>query len=361
MDPIYSSFGSLIIDDIQFQDGTKKVDIPGGGGIFAIIGMRIFLNSKNASSIGYVAHCGFDHPKIMDEALESLDISIKNITHQDKHTTRGLNTFSENDHRDFEYIHPIIRITPTDFPDHWIQSLQLVHLICSTERTIEIVKVWREREKELSKSSHTKFLWEPLPWACLPENYPNIKEAGQYVDIISPNHEEVITFLGLATTNLDNSENNSNDINNEIKNPTISETDASKTKSLIEKCGQQLRKDFPHATIVIRSGKLGASVTDPSMKEDEMKWIPAYWSVKDKDHIVDPTGCGNAFCGGFMIGFLESNGDPILSAMYGSVASSFVLEQVGLPQLLIDDHGNENWNNGPSPSERLKQLQLRCL
>jgi hypothetical protein len=71
--------------------------------------------------------------------------------------------------RDFEYIHPIIRTTPADFPDSWIESMALVHIISSTERTIEIVTEWREREKQLGKRLLTHFLWEPLPWACLPE------------------------------------------------------------------------------------------------------------------------------------------------------------------------------------------------
>ncbi|CAO3620421.1 unnamed protein product [Cunninghamella echinulata] len=331
--------------------------------------MPIFLNSETASSIGYVAHCGFDHPKNIDEALESLNISLINRTHQDKHTPRGLNTFSEDDHRDFEYIHPIIRITPIDFTDNWVMSMKLVHLICAQDRTIDIIHEWREREKKLNKSSRTKFLWEPIPWECLSENYSNIKKAGQYVDIISPNHEEVISFLGLTThtTNDDNE-----DINKHIKNPTISEKDPISTKKLIEQCGRQLKKDFPHAVIVIRCGKLGACVIDATTTMEEMKWVPPYWTAKteeEKRRIVDPTGCGNAFCGGFLVGYHESNGDPVISAMYGSVASSFVLEQVGVPQLhhssstdtINNNDHDESWNNGPSPRERLKQLQLRCL
>lgn len=38
--------------------------------------------------------------------------------------------------------------------------------------------------------------------------------------------------------------------------------------------------------------------------------------------VKDPTGCGNAFCGGFLVGWLEHR-DLLTGALYGSVAASF--------------------------------------
>ena len=46
--------------------------------------------------------------------------------------------------------------------------------------------------------------------------------------------------------------------------------------------------------------------------------------------IVNPTGAGNAFLGGFAVRLLEI-GDDLLAACYGTVASSFALEQVSAP------------------------------
>lgn len=48
--------------------------------------------------------------------------------------------------------------------------------------------------------------------------------------------------------------------------------------------------------------------------------------------IVDTTGAGNAFLGGFILGHSETV-DFVKAAHNGSVAASFVLEQVGLPKL----------------------------
>ena len=40
VDPIFSSFGSLIIDDIRYPDGSEEHNILGGAGIYAIYGMH---------------------------------------------------------------------------------------------------------------------------------------------------------------------------------------------------------------------------------------------------------------------------------------------------------------------------------
>lgn len=66
---------------------------------------------------------------------------------------------------DFEYIHPIIRITAMDPPLSWVKSVKVIHIICAPERAIDIVTQWRAR----ADCAPAKFVWEPLPWACLPK------------------------------------------------------------------------------------------------------------------------------------------------------------------------------------------------
>lgn len=137
--------------------------------INSALGMRLWQPNEQSKNVGYIIHKGFDYPKEIDDQINRLNISLVTKLHADKHTTRGLNTFGENDHRDFEYIHPIIRATTDDFPDDWIRSVEILHLICSPERAIEIIDQWNQRQVDLNAFGKTKFLWEPLPWACLPE------------------------------------------------------------------------------------------------------------------------------------------------------------------------------------------------
>lgn len=65
---------------------------------------------------------------------------------------------------------------------------------------------------------------------------------------------------------------------------------------------------------------------------------------------VDPTGAGDAFCGGFLVG-LAQTGDPVNAALYGAVSASFIIEDFGvLHSLQVDAH---------QAHSRLGQLQER--
>lgn len=73
--------------------------------------------------------------------------------------------------------------------------------------------------------------------------------------------------------------------------------------------------------VVIKRGELGQLVYDAHSRR---RWeIPAY-PVKP----VDPTGVGDAFCGGFLIGYRQTY-DPLQAALYGNISASLVIESHG--------------------------------
>ncbi|MEK6256401.1 MAG: carbohydrate kinase family protein [Chloroflexota bacterium] len=73
--------------------------------------------------------------------------------------------------------------------------------------------------------------------------------------------------------------------------------------------------------IVIKRGKFGQFLF---IKDSPHKYqIPAY-----PTKVVDPTGVGDAFCGGFLAGF-KATFDPLQAVMYGNVSASLTLEGVG--------------------------------
>ena len=51
---------------------------------------------------------------------------------------------------------------------------------------------------------------------------------------------------------------------------------------------------------------------------------------------IDPTGAGDAYCGGFLACFSETE-DPMLAAAYGTVSASYVVEHVGALSTLEAD------------------------
>lgn len=70
--------------------------------------------------------------------------------------------------------------------------------------------------------------------------------------------------------------------------------------------------------VVIKRGELGQYVYDA---ERDRRWeIPAYPA-----RVHNPTGAGDAFCGGFMAGYRRTY-DPLQAALYGNVSASLVVE-----------------------------------
>jgi sugar/nucleoside kinase (ribokinase family) len=47
--------------------------------------------------------------------------------------------------------------------------------------------------------------------------------------------------------------------------------------------------------------------------------------------VVDHTGAGNAYCGGFLVGWVKTQ-DLRTAACYAGVAASFTLEVIGVPE-----------------------------
>jgi ribokinase len=73
--------------------------------------------------------------------------------------------------------------------------------------------------------------------------------------------------------------------------------------------------------IVVKAGRQGSLVYDAQARR---RWhVPAY-----PTEVVDVTGAGDAYCGGFMVGWQET-GDSLLAACYGAVSASFVLQGFG--------------------------------
>ena len=82
-------------------------------------------------------------------------------------------------------------------------------------------------------------------------------------------------------------------------------------------------------------------------------WLPAYYQL-DHRSVVEASGAGNAFLGGFVAGWVET-GDAVEAAAYGIVASSFALEQVGPP--LATGLDGERWN-GVCLRARLQEYRV---
>lgn len=88
----------------------------------------------------------------------------------------------------------------------------------------------------------------------------------------------------------------------------------------LEGLARQLRLHFGATTVVITDGDRGSLLSN----EDGERWIPAYSAAS----VVDSTGAGDAFLGGFLAG--EALGlDPIDAAKLGNACGAACVERIG--------------------------------
>jgi sugar/nucleoside kinase (ribokinase family) len=178
------------------------------------------------------------------------------------------------------------------------------------------------------------FIWEPVPDLCSPDELENCRAALKLVDAISPNHMELAAFFGAKAEHGDQVDRN-----------VVQDLTANFLSTGVGKDGL--------GAIVVRSGKEGCYLANKNVK----KWLPAYHQPPSSK-VIDPTGGGNGFLGALALG-LGRGHDVEEAALWGSVAASFCIEQVGMPILTHHPDG-ERWN-GEKVQDRLAQFRTRLL
>ncbi|KAM3518112.1 hypothetical protein NHJ13051_008431 [Beauveria bassiana] len=388
----FVTLGMFIIDDIDFLPPTPPAkDILGGAGTYSALGARLLSPSPLSKTVGWVVDKGSDFPPELAELIDTWDTHAVYRHDASRLTTRGWNGYDAgaDQKRAFKYTTPKRRLTGADLDSALLQSKSF-HLICSPLRCQELVRdiTARRRAAAASHDAYIKpiFIWEPVPDLCHPNELLNCTNCLPLVDVCSPNHAELAAFLG--GDGLD------------------PETGAISPDAVEQAC-EQLLASMPLQSyaLVVRAGEKGCYVAknggrkrkrpqsaksarrkalihgslqpdtdmesllagllqgdDGVIDSEEIqvdpgvqKWIPAYH--RDASNVVDPTGGGNTFLGGLSVA-LARDEDIETAAVWGTVAASFAIEQVGPPTLRQNDGGEETWN-GENPLARLREFQER--
>lgn len=245
--------------------------------------------------------------------------------------------------KQFKYLTPTLDIVPTHFECTPLLRSQSFHILASPLECIGHVDELLGLRQHAGITCRPLILWEPRPSSCSPDNLDDFLRAVQAVDVFSPNHVELAAIFGLSKpASLDHA--------------TIEGLASRFLKSRVGASGQ--------GTVIIRAGENGCFVKSTNQPAE---WLPAYYAPMSGEEntlvpsakVVDPTGAGNAFLGAYAIGFLKSK-SVYEGACYGTVASSFALEQTGIPTLSRYSNGQELWNNA-RVDLRLRDYRSRIL
>ncbi|EGW34909.1 protein necessary for structural stability of L-A double-stranded RNA-containing particles [Spathaspora passalidarum NRRL Y-27907] len=315
MSTILATLGMFIIDEIQYPPSWNKppvLDQIGGAGPYAIMGARIIATSKYSNSISGIIDRGTDFPESIEQEIQSWSTGVIIRDCKDRLTTHGVNVYNEDEVRSFYYKSPKKQIEVDDVLQfEQLESSKCYHLICSISRCEEII----DRLNKHNQSREAKiFIYEPLPDDCKSENLDRLKRVLPKIHIFTPNLEEAGELL--------------------------KSTNANYPDELAEEFNQWLQ--LPDSGTVIRCGKLGCHIRT---KDGRTYDLPAYH--QNQDNVVDVTGGGNSFCGGFIMGYYLSGGNWQVAGIAGNIASGCIIEQLGMPKV------NSDLINRKSLSERL--------
>jgi sugar/nucleoside kinase (ribokinase family) len=273
---------NVIIDDIVFPDGRTKMGVLGGGGPQAAFGMRLW-----SDSVALVAAVGSDLPENVRADLETLQISLDGLYDLGFPTPRAWQVMEEDGRRteiwrlSAEAIKASLDCPWTRIPAG-LQKAQAYHMC------LEPLKP----AFTFLSDVHTDGSMVSAETSEIPSRQVTQKELESFLahlDIFSPNISEAEAMLGLATP-----------------------------EELVVKL-----INAGATCVALRMGEEGALVADA--QSGQMVHVPAVETI-----VVDPIGAGNAFCGGFLVGWRET-GDLQIAGLYGSVSASFLVEQIGLP------------------------------
>ncbi len=279
---------SLIIDDIVFPDGKTAMGMLGGGGPQTAFGMKLWTDA-----VGLSAGVGVDCPAEAITWLNQVGIDASGLRHSAQWPTARAWQVCEVDGRRTQ----VWRIPAPAIGAQLGRSLDKLppayrqakgyHLgVHPEEPDLDFIHSLKKIGAVVSV--------EPFRGPTHPLSATDLQKLVSAGDIFSPNQAEAEALVGPA-----------------------------EPLELLHRLAEA-----GAGIVALRQGALGTLAFRADTGET---WhIPAV-----NVSVVDPTGAGNAFCGGFLAGWAQIR-DLRLAGLYGAVAASFMLEQIGLPAPATD-------------------------
>ena len=273
---------NIILDDIVFPDGHTAMGVLGGGGPQAAFGMTLW-----AEAVGLVAGVGRDLPEAAKAWLDESGIDTAGLRVSGLPTPRAWQVMEADGRRTqvWRVPGPVIGAQLGHSLDHLPESYRRAHGfhfgLHPDEPALDFIAGLRASGGLVSIEP-----FKPADHRPTPEALRALLTAGQ---VFSPNLLEARSLLGPGEPH-------------EL------------VRRLVASRAQ---------IVALRMGTGGTLVAEGQSRRGA--YIPAVPVT-----VVDTVGAGNAYCGGFLVGWAQTH-DLVTAGLYGAVAASFLVEQVGVP------------------------------
>ncbi len=304
MPPRFLVFGNLTREFLLPAEGQPRLDVPGGSLLYAAAGLKVW-----ESDIGLVGRVGDDYPRAWLNECKSRGFDTSGIkllpqpldvrefiSYNENFVTNSANPIAQFARRGMMFPKSLLgyqpaaerdpveekRVLITDIPDEYFSARAA--LFCPMELSTQT-----QLMAGLNRGDAHTFVLDPAPANMTPKA-----------------RRELPAMLNGVTALLISQE--------DLRNLFWGEThDLWEMAEAVARYGCEY--------VVIKCGAQGQLLYMAGMKRKVE--IPAYPA-----RLVDPTGAGYAFDGGFLAGYCK-NYDPLEGVFYGSVSASLKLEGSG--------------------------------
>ncbi len=298
----YVALGNVAIDDLVYADGTTTWAVPGGGAMYAALGMAVWTGT---AAVTAPLGPDFPHREFSAVALRRCRPIV--------HTMRNWGLYEDDGSRHFvsrRHSLPWEAFSPhvEDLDDGPYSFCHIAPL--PRGHVVSLIHALRERgARVISLDMHDREL------ATIGQGDLLRLLAG--VDVFLPSAQDIdVLFPG---------------------RPPLDALRA-------------LRASAPALpAIVVKCGADGALVHGAG--SPEVITVPALRTA-----VRDATGAGDAFCGGFLTGF-ASTGDLVEAALRGAVSASYAVAAVG-PSGLVDVPAADARSRCAALRERIARVAL---
>lgn len=278
MTPVLYTIGNFTIDDIVlWPSGTTWMGQAGGNVLFSAIGARIWLDT-----VGMLARLGNDYPAGRLDEIRSRGIAL-DVHPVDVPNLHDWALYEANGARQFvnhltSGSNEAMTLSPEEIPHRCLKGRGYHIASAPAPHQIALVAALGCAGRFISLDPHESWIIE---------HAGAIRAALTGVDFFLPSEIEARLLYGANAPEL-----------------------------AAREFGQLGPK-----VVVIKIGAEGSLVYETA--RDRLTHVPAYPAV-----VRDVTGAGDAYCGGFLAGYLIT-GDPVAAAQHGTVSASYVAEAVG--------------------------------
>jgi sugar/nucleoside kinase (ribokinase family) len=281
---------NIIIDDVVLPDGVRRPDMLGGAATYAAIGAAGYW-----SNVGIVAGVGSDFAGVGGDRLASLGIRGDGLLERDRFTIRNTLLYRDDSERietpTFGALHfDRMQLTPDDIPEILVPA---AGTYVFRDLSVSFWEAFRRRRAQLGTT-----FWELQASVATAKDWPQVGARLASVDFFSLNLTEAAGLLG--------------------------------TRDVEQAIGELLNAGA--RGIVLRMGAAGALI---ATSNEALRVQPP------ASAIVDVTGAGNSFCGGFLAQWCAT-GDLESAARAAAAAAALCMSAFGPPDRL-DKAALDTW------------------